>query len=231
MQVQVLSLTPFYELLINIHKARVQMFCENCNKEHDGIYGSGRFCSTKCARGFSTKNKRAEISQKVSIQLSGRKLSTEHIKNIEQGNNFNRTQKIERNCLECNTTMLCRPSDKRKFCTSKCWVNYTEKSKEPFLLYRQRCNFDFEFKDHPDKFDLSLIEQYGWYSPRNKGNNINGISKDHMLSVRAGFELGIDPEIVKHPANCKLMLHRQNQSKREKSSITIEELLERIRHW
>ena len=24
------------------------MICENCNKEHDGSYGSGRFCSSKC---------------------------------------------------------------------------------------------------------------------------------------------------------------------------------------
>ena len=32
------------------------MICENCGKEHDGSYGSGRFCSKKCAKSFSTKN-------------------------------------------------------------------------------------------------------------------------------------------------------------------------------
>lgn len=32
------------------------MICENCGKEHDGSYGSGRFCSKKCARSYSTKN-------------------------------------------------------------------------------------------------------------------------------------------------------------------------------
>ena len=52
-----------------------------------------------------------------------------------------------------------------------------------------------------------------------------------MVSVRTGFDLGIDPKIIKHPANCEIMLHKQNQSKREKSSITIEELLARIRNW
>lgn len=31
------------------------MTCENCGKEHAGKYGSGRFCSAKCARGFSSK--------------------------------------------------------------------------------------------------------------------------------------------------------------------------------
>jgi ribosomal protein L24E len=207
------------------------MICENCEINHNGSYGSGRFCNAKCARGFATKNKRADINYKVSEKMTNRKLTEEHIKNIEQSNNFNRKEKTKRNCLECSDTMLCRPSDNRKFCSSKCWANYTEKNKEPFLLYRQRCNFDFRVEDYPDKFDLTLLEQNGWYSPSNKGNNLNGVSKDHMISVRTGFDLGIDPEIIKHPANCELLLHRQNQSKREKSSISLSDLLERINKW
>jgi rubredoxin len=47
----------------------VQIICENCEKDHDGSYGSGRFCSSKCARGFSTKAKRKEINDKVSLKL------------------------------------------------------------------------------------------------------------------------------------------------------------------
>lgn len=46
------------------------MKCENCKKEHDGTYGSGRFCSATCARGFSTKEKRVEINEAVSKKLS-----------------------------------------------------------------------------------------------------------------------------------------------------------------
>jgi len=46
--------------------------CENCKNEHDGSYGSGRFCSSKCARSFSTKTKRNEINEKVSKKLIGR---------------------------------------------------------------------------------------------------------------------------------------------------------------
>lgn len=207
------------------------MFCENCNKDHNGEYGSGRFCCIKCARSFSTKHNRLDINSKVSKKLANRKLSEEHKRNIELGNNFNRKEKDERKCLECNSVMLCSPSNHRKFCNSKCWVGYTEKHKEPFLLYRQRSNFDFKIDDYRDKFDLTLVEQFGWYSPSNKGNNLDGVSKDHMLSVRDGYDLGIDPEIIKHPANCKIMLHKQNQSKKEKSSITIDELLSRIKNW
>jgi hypothetical protein len=57
--------------------------CENCENGHDGSYGSGRFCSAKCARGFSTKAKRDVINKKVSIKLTGRKLSEDHILNVK----------------------------------------------------------------------------------------------------------------------------------------------------
>ena len=207
------------------------MFCQNCNIEHTGIYGSGRFCGVKCARGFSTKAKREEINKKVSASQTGRKLSEAHKKNIESGNNFNRVEKVTKTCVGCSTEIICRITSKKKFCTVKCWANYTEQYKEPFLLYRKKSNFDFNITDYADKFDLSLVAQYGWYSPSNKGNNLNGVSKDHMLSVKDGFMLGVDPGIIKHPANCQLMLHRQNQSKREKSSITLEQLMERIDNW
>ena len=47
------------------------MKCENCKTNHDGTYGSGRFCTSKCARGFSTKEKRSLINEKVSTKLFG----------------------------------------------------------------------------------------------------------------------------------------------------------------
>jgi len=43
--------------------------CEYCENEHLGEYGSGRFCNSTCARGFSTKLKRKETSRKVSKTL------------------------------------------------------------------------------------------------------------------------------------------------------------------
>lgn len=39
--------------------------CENCKCEHDQTYGSGRFCSVKCAKSFVTKAKRKEINKKL----------------------------------------------------------------------------------------------------------------------------------------------------------------------
>lgn len=48
------------------------MVCEYCEQEIVENYGSGRFCSAKCARGFSTKAKRQEINKKVSKSLKGK---------------------------------------------------------------------------------------------------------------------------------------------------------------
>lgn len=56
-------------------KGVYKTFCENCNKEHNGSYGSGRFCSKECAKSFSTKNKRKLINEKVSNSLKGRIIS------------------------------------------------------------------------------------------------------------------------------------------------------------
>ena len=56
------------------------MICEYCGKEHDGSYGSGRFCSSKCARSFSTKNISNESRQKQIAALKNednRKLAIE----------------------------------------------------------------------------------------------------------------------------------------------------------
>ena len=65
----------------------------------------------------------------------------------------------------------------------------------------------------------------------NKQNNLDGVSRDHMLSVKDWFINGIDPAVISHPANCDLVLHRANQRKRSDSSITVEELLDRIKKW
>lgn len=64
------------------------MKCENCSKEHDGQYGTGRFCCKSCASAFSTKNKRKEINEKVSNKL--RKIRYCKICGIDIGFKHNR---------------------------------------------------------------------------------------------------------------------------------------------
>lgn len=95
--------------------------------------------------------------------------------------------------------------------------------------YREACRFTFNLNILPGYSDL--IKEHGFYKASNKGNNLDGLSRDHMFSVNDGWLLGISPEIMRHPANCQLMPHTQNQKKSKKSSITYDELLERIKEF
>jgi hypothetical protein len=50
------------------------MICENCGKEHDGSYGSGRFCCKECARAFSTKNDNSKQLKEVKCIECGKNI-------------------------------------------------------------------------------------------------------------------------------------------------------------
>lgn len=102
--------------------------------------------------------------------------------------------------------------------------------------YYLNAKFKFNVYHYPSYFDLSLIEKHGWYTcpgakRKNQPKNINGVSRDHIISVSYGFANNIDPKIISHPANCKLMLHRENKIKHSKCDMTLEELMENIAMW
>ena len=50
--------------------------CENCQNTIEAKIGSGRFCSLKCSRSFSTKIKRKEINEKVKEKFKTKNLVT-----------------------------------------------------------------------------------------------------------------------------------------------------------
>lgn len=77
--------------------------CESCYQQHNGAYGSGRFCSSACARSFSTAKKRKSINARVSIKLS--------------------KPKTTRLCLVCNKTFVVKKKQ-QKFCTKTCAAHH-----------------------------------------------------------------------------------------------------------
>lgn len=70
---------------------------------------------------------------------------------------------------------------------------------------------------------------------KSKGNNTaNSLVRDHMFSRRNGFEKGVFPEIIRHPANCQIITHSENIKKaknKDDSIISYEELIKRILDW
>lgn len=174
------------------------------------------FCSRSCAnsRGVRTEG----FKQKVSSRLSGRFVS----------------ERITKTCESCNKNFdVTLYNENKKYCSSGCFRKFRYKNvdKDGLKYYRQLCSFRFNLADYPDEFDFSLVERHGWYAAKNRGNNLNGVSRDHMVSVSYGYQNGIDPSIISHPANCRLLVHNDNVSKKEKCSCTLEDLLIRIQVW
>ena len=91
------------------------------------------------------------------------------------------------------------------------------------LVYRQRCSFDFSPYRYPDMEGYDLLVEHGIYHPV---SNPTGVSRDHKYSVADGWKHSVDPEIMKHRGNCRLVLHSENNRKNTDSSISLSELLE-----
>jgi len=183
------------------------------------------YCSRTCANSHIVTEAHRK---KTSESLTGRIYSPPKLLTAE--------------CSECHNSyeyIKHYTSKPRTFCSQSCAAKFSSKKRNAearlkrsaLKNYRADCAFKFNLADYPDEFDFMLIEQYGWYKAKNRGNNLQGVSRDHMVSVRYGFDNNIPAEHLSHPANCKLIRHGENVSKGKKNSISYEELLEKIKTW
>jgi hypothetical protein len=218
--------------------------CENCGSTHEGKYASGRFCSIKCSKSFSTSLNSSERSRKISnsIKSKGIKTSKEVKEKIRESlKKWNCENPREKISEETSEKFRKRNIERRgktklktcKVCNNEKLILITSKicseCKEPMRAYKESCSFKFNIFDYPDIFDLTLLEKYGWYSPKNSKNpNLNGISRDHKISIYYGFKYSIDPFIISHPLNCELLKHTDNQKKNRNCSISVEKIISEI---
>jgi len=182
--------------------------CLMCNSIIPFNKKRNSFCCSSCSVTYNNRGKNLTVETKNRIR-----------EKILLNN------KEKKKCKNCSTSMHGR----NKFCSANCLKEHRRKSMTSYQKYRSDCQFDFSLNSYPLEFDFTLVEKYGWYSPSNKKNNLDGVSRDHMLSIMDGFKLGISPGIISHPANCRLMIHRENTRKYYRSSITLDDLNERIR--
>lgn len=201
--------------------------CKQCGMIFIPERNTQKFCSRSCSAKFGNKGRKGEK----------RKFSEGAIKNIREANNkrlsgihVNKYSKSPKKCKLCGEII---PYRKRKhvFCDINCKRLYDRRNMSEYQKYYRQCLFDFALNKYPDEFNFSLIEEHGWYSPKNKKNNIGSVSRDHIYSIREGYENNVSPEIIRHPANCQLLIHSENISKHKKSNITLDELNKRISEW
>jgi hypothetical protein len=138
-----------------------------------------------------------------------------------------------RKCICCDNYLTVW--HQRKFCSSSCAAKFNNELRvKPIDFmndkkqYKEQSKFLFNIKDYPEEFDFKLLIQHGMF---NSLTNKGGISRDHMYSMADGFKNKIDPFFISHPANCKLISQSDNSRKNHNSSITIDELFERVRLW
>jgi hypothetical protein len=95
-------------------------------------------------------------------------------------------------------------------------------------IYWKQCRFNFNVFDYPKIPNYDLLATIPFYHSK---NNPTGLNRDHMVSISYGWENKVDPKIISHPANCAILSARDNFSKNSTCSITLEQLLERIKLW
>jgi hypothetical protein len=64
-----------------------------------------------------------------------------------------------------------------------------------------------------------------------RGRTCGTYQLDHIMSKMGGFNEGVAPELIAHPANLKMLTASENQSKNSKSHYTKDELLEAIKSY
>lgn len=190
--------------------------CKECGKERKTSKKlNGKFCSKSCSAKYNNRNKSLSEQTKEKIKKGVNEYKLKTMKKVSINRNF-------RSCKRCKEDFYCKTA--RQYCEN-CRASY-------YNIYRPSCEFTFNPSAYKDKLEnYNLIEKFGLYSPTNKGNNLKGISRDHMVSVKWGFDNNISSEIIKHPANCKLMLHKENNIKKTSNSISYKDLLLRIENW
>jgi len=190
--------------------------CLQCNT----VTFNPKFCSKSCAATHSNLN-RAPMTERQKQAISKTLKARKKRKATWKDNIFGPYTIAYRNVC-CKTGLIFY---------AKTWQKYHPSVIADKKHYAVLCKFRFSIGQFPLWFDGKIILDHGWYSTpgsRKGVKNLNGVSRDHRISVDYGYQHGIDPQIIQHPANCHLVLHTENQRKNTKCSITIEKLMDDI---
>ena len=100
------------------------MICEVCGKEHDGSYGSGRFCSRSCGCKYSAISRSKECLNFIKQKVQNSKSLSKERKQKE----YEATPKVCKNCGETYYKNWAK-TVKSDFCSRECARSYSTKIK------------------------------------------------------------------------------------------------------
>jgi len=211
--------------MLKINKTK---HCEYCKVDFEYNFPTQQYCSVSC--GNFTRVHSEETKKKISKSLSllprrPKKEPTKRIYKKRHSTNVKVT-KVKESVGEFSKLTVCKCKNcsfigsyrKQTLYCKDCNHCYSENGRAKFV-------FTFNVYHYPDLFDLEFLKLHGWRKTKGKDLNINGVSRDHKVSVHDAILNNYNPHYIKHPLNCTLMIHSDNQSKGVSSSITYEELV------
>lgn len=198
-------------------------FCISCGKKLPYEKRDNKYCDHSCAAKETNQNRETTFT-----------LSKKGLKSLRDANkkrDYEKKKYYYSNIKRCKICNKMIPFNKRRmiFCNIKCKKKFYNENKTDYEIYRSLTKFKFNLKDYFEEFDFSFVEKFGWYKATNRGNNLNGVSRDHKFSVNEGFNQLINPLLLAHPANCELLVHNDNVSKNCKCSLELNELQKNIK--
>lgn len=170
------------------------MKCEKCKQEHDSFYGSGRFCSAKCARSFSTSKDKKETKIikcitckkeiKVDKRASDKTCKCNKCKKVKKKIKKKKIQNIKY-CLYCNKKI---GKSSIKCCSRECLKKYKWKLRKEKIIndngighdIRQLKKYFIDITGHK----CSICKNTKWMNKLIPLilDHINGRAKDNTLN-------------------------------------------------
>ena len=184
--------------------------CEYCKVDFEYNFPTQQYCSVSC--GNSARTHSDETKKKISNSLKGKTRSLVPTISLYR-HTYNDFSTIKTcSCKHCGFTGSYRIQQL-----------YCDNCKDMYYTGRSCYIFTFNIYNYPDLFDLDLINTVGWFNPTSK--DLDGLSRDHRVSVNESIKNNYNPYYIKHPLNCEILPMRDNLHKHIGSSITYEELV------
>lgn len=106
------------------------MKCENCQNYHDGTFATGRFCSRKCACGFSRK----KLSDDDKA-LANEKTRASILKTLNRKRGYIPPSVVEKQCVICNSYFKKNKATCSRSCAAKLrYKNLSDDDKKKFAF-------------------------------------------------------------------------------------------------
>lgn len=225
--------------IVNRDSIEYKNFVDKCRPSTKPRITKDCICDI-CGKTFQLTLRESEWRKKKTFRCSSfcahSRSFTEDSKKLksQKAKSFYKNRYITKSCPFCGVSFTTTAGKDQKYCSKRCGG----KSKANRLVktgreaYKDKCKFTFNLKDFPNEFDFNLLKELGMYAPNNAKNpNPGGLARDHRISIEYGWRHNIDPSIISHPANCRLITQNENERKHTKCEITLEQLLKEISIW